>query len=84
MDRYLVYWKRFLCYYLNVLQLDEAALLEKHGFSFTSVQRRTFEQLWGHLQDEEWPETALEEELLQVPASFWMQRLNEDPFTSPL
>jgi len=26
----------------------------------------------------------LEEELLQVLASFWMQRLNGDPFTSPL
>lgn len=35
MDRYLIYWKRFLCYCLNVLLLDEATLLQKHGFSFT-------------------------------------------------
>jgi hypothetical protein len=47
MDRYLVYWKRFFCYCLNVLQLDEAALLEKHGFSFTGVQRRSLEGSWG-------------------------------------
>jgi hypothetical protein len=31
MDRYLIYWTRFFCYCLNVLRLDEAALLEKHG-----------------------------------------------------
>jgi len=37
MDRYLVYWKRFLYYCLNVLRLDKATLLEKHGFGFTSV-----------------------------------------------
>jgi hypothetical protein len=37
MDRNLTYWKRFLYYYLNVLQLDEAALLERHGFNFTSA-----------------------------------------------
>jgi len=84
MDRNLTYWKRFLCYCLNVLQLDEAALLERHGFSFTGAQRRSLEQLWEHLQDEDWPEEALEEELLQVSASFWMQRLDGDPFTSPL
>jgi hypothetical protein len=34
------------------------------------VQRRSLEQLWGHLQDEDWLEEALEEELLQVSASF--------------
>jgi superfamily II DNA helicase RecQ len=84
MDRNLTYWKRFLYYCLNVRQLDEAALLERHGFSFTSAQRRSLEQLWEHLQDEDWPEEALEEELLQVSASFWMQRLDGDPFTSPL
>ena len=64
MDRNLTYWKRFLYYCLNVRQLDEAALLERHGFSFTSAQRRSLEQLWEHLQDEDWPEEALEEELL--------------------
>lgn len=64
MDRNLTYWKRFLCYCLNVLQLDEVELLEKYRFSFTSVQRRSLEQLWGHLQDEDWPEEALEKELL--------------------
>jgi hypothetical protein len=36
-DRNLTYWKRFLYYCLNVLRLDEAALLERHGFSFTSI-----------------------------------------------
>jgi hypothetical protein len=84
MDRNLIYWKRFFGYCLNVLRLSEATLLEKHGFSLTSVQRRSLEQLWRHLQDEDWPEEALEEELLQVSASFWMQRLDADPFTSPL
>src|SRR3954463_16140812 len=43
MDRNLIYWQRFFCYCLNVLQLDEAALLRKHGFSFTGVQRRSLE-----------------------------------------
>ncbi len=36
------------------------------------------------MQDEDWPEEELEEELLQVSASFWIQRLNGDPFVSPL
>ncbi|KAL2203436.1 hypothetical protein CC79DRAFT_1390855 [Sarocladium strictum] len=31
-DRYVTYWKRFLCYCLRVLLLDEAMLLERHGF----------------------------------------------------
>jgi superfamily II DNA helicase RecQ len=84
MDRNLVYWQRFFCYCLNVLQLDEAALRRKHGFSFTGAQRRSLEQLWRHLQDEDWSEEAIEEELLQVSASFWMQRLDGDPFASPL
>jgi hypothetical protein len=53
MDRNLTYWKRFLCYCLNVRQLDKATLLERHGFSFTSTQRRSLEQLWEHLQDED-------------------------------
>ncbi|RFU71790.1 recq family helicase, partial [Trichoderma arundinaceum] len=84
MDRYLAYWKRFLCYCLNVLPLESDTLLEKHGFSFTSDRRRGLETLWEHLQDGNWPERDLEEELLQVSASFWMQRLDGDPFASPL
>ena len=36
MDRYLIYWKRFLCYCLNILSLDKATLLEMHRFSFPS------------------------------------------------
>ncbi|KAL2207014.1 hypothetical protein CC79DRAFT_1332834 [Sarocladium strictum] len=39
MDRYVTYWKRFLCYCLRVLPLDEATLLERHGFQFTPGQR---------------------------------------------
>ncbi|KAL2201601.1 hypothetical protein CC79DRAFT_1351830 [Sarocladium strictum] len=31
-DRYVTYWKRFLCYCLRVLPLDEATLLERYGF----------------------------------------------------
>jgi hypothetical protein len=84
MDRNLTYWKRFLGYCLNVLQLDEAVLREKHGFSFTRAQRRSLEQLWEHLQGEDWSEEALEEELLQVSVSFWMQRLDGNPFASPV
>ncbi|KAH7108989.1 hypothetical protein B0J13DRAFT_600669 [Dactylonectria estremocensis] len=64
-DRYLVYYKRFLCYCLNVLRLDELTLLKEYGFRF--------------IDDE-----ALEEEILQVLARFWMQRLDGDPFDSPL
>jgi hypothetical protein len=35
MDRYLAYIKRFLCYCLNVLLLEEEILLADHGFRFT-------------------------------------------------
>ncbi|KAL2201943.1 hypothetical protein CC79DRAFT_1351456 [Sarocladium strictum] len=39
MDRYVTYWKRFLCYCLRVLPLDEATLLERYSFQFTPGQR---------------------------------------------
>ncbi|RYP21174.1 hypothetical protein DL767_009320 [Monosporascus sp. MG133] len=84
MDRYLVHWKRFLCYYLNVFSLDEAAVLGKHGFNFTAGQRSSLERWWEHLQGEDWPEEDLREEVFQVSASFWMQHLGGDPFESPL
>lgn len=84
MDRYVTYWKRFLCYCLRVLPLDEATLLERHGFQFTPGQRVGLEALWEHLQDEDRAEKDLEEEVLQVSAGFWMQRLAGDPFNSPL
>ncbi|KAL2205708.1 hypothetical protein CC79DRAFT_1336170 [Sarocladium strictum] len=73
MDRYVTYWKRFLCYCLRVLLLDEATLLERHGFQFTPGQRVGLEALWEHLQDEDRAEKDLEEEVLQVSAGFWMQ-----------
>ncbi|KAH6871715.1 hypothetical protein B0T10DRAFT_450202 [Thelonectria olida] len=72
MNRYLVYWKRFLCYCLNALTLDEAALFNTHGFRFTSAQRASLEQLREHLQDDGWSDEALEEELLPVSAGFWI------------
>jgi superfamily II DNA helicase RecQ len=84
MDRYLVYWKRFLCYCMNVLWLDEEQLLQCHGFKFTTTQRASLEQLWAHLQDEERAEKDLQSEVLQVSARFWTQRLTGDPFDSPL
>jgi superfamily II DNA helicase RecQ len=84
MDRNLIYWTRFFCYCLNVLHLDDAELFEEHGFHFTAAQRRSLERLWEHLKDEDYSEGDLEEELLQVSASFWMQRLDGDPFLSPL
>ncbi|UPL04093.1 hypothetical protein LCI18_015027 [Fusarium solani-melongenae] len=84
MDRYLVYVKRFLCYCLNVLSLGEDALLAEHGFRFTHAQRASLEQLWAHLQDEEQSSEGLQEEILQILADFWMQRLDGDPFASPL
>ncbi|PNP37241.1 hypothetical protein TGAMA5MH_10863 [Trichoderma gamsii] len=84
MDRYLTYWKRFLCYCMNVLSLESDTLLEKHGFSFADGQRKGLETLSEHLQDGDWQERDLEEELLRVSASFWMQRLDGDPFASPL
>lgn len=84
MDRYLTYWKRFLCYCMNVLSLESDTLLEKHGFSFADGQRKGLETLWEHLQDGNCQERDLEEELLQVSASFWIQRLDGDPFASPL
>ncbi|KFZ14409.1 hypothetical protein V501_03257, partial [Pseudogymnoascus sp. VKM F-4519 (FW-2642)] len=75
---------RFLCYSLNVLHLEESELFEKHGFHFAAGQRESLGKLWEHLQNEDWSEEALEEELLEVSASFWMQRLQGDPFASPL
>jgi hypothetical protein len=48
MDRYLVYVKRFLCYCLNVLSLEEEALFADHGFRFTHAQRASLEQLWAY------------------------------------
>ncbi|KFZ19430.1 hypothetical protein V501_00669 [Pseudogymnoascus sp. VKM F-4519 (FW-2642)] len=79
MDRNLIYWTRFLCYCLNVLHLEDAELFEKHGFHFAARQRESLGKLWEHLQNVEWSEEALEEELLEVSASFWMQRLQGDP-----
>lgn len=84
MDRYLTYWTRFLCYCLNVLSLSEADLFDQHGFRFLPRQRERLNHLRDHLHDEDESEADLEEELLQVSASFWMQRLDEDPFLSPL
>ncbi|KFZ07502.1 hypothetical protein V502_09858, partial [Pseudogymnoascus sp. VKM F-4520 (FW-2644)] len=84
MDRNLIYWTRFLCYCLNVLHLEDAELFKKHGFHFAVGQRESLGKLWEHLQNGDWSEEALEEELLQVSASFWMQRLQGDPFESPL
>jgi hypothetical protein len=84
MERYLAYWKRFLCYCLNVLPLDEDALRREHGFGFTENQRADLEQLWDHIRDDRVSDEALQEELLQVSARFWMQRLPGDPFESPL
>jgi hypothetical protein len=83
-DRYLGYWKRFLCYCLNVLPLGEATLLATHGVRFSRGQRGHLEQLAVQLADAERPEEALEEALLQLSASFWMQQLEGDPFDSPL
>ncbi|KAG5947587.1 hypothetical protein E4U60_002935 [Claviceps pazoutovae] len=84
MDRYVSYWKRFICYCLRVLPLDEPTLLKEQGFAFTKEQRASLEGLCKHLNSEEFPEEMLEEELLQVSASFWMQELVGDPFDSPL
>ncbi|KAK2684336.1 hypothetical protein QWA68_016833, partial [Fusarium oxysporum] len=57
MDRYLGYMKRFLCYCLNVLSLEEEVLLADHGFRFTPAQRADLEKLWAYLQGEEDEET---------------------------
>ncbi|EXK77562.1 hypothetical protein FOQG_17729 [Fusarium oxysporum f. sp. raphani 54005] len=113
MDRYLGYIKRFLCYCLNVLSLEEEVLLADHGFRFTLEQRANLEKLWAHLQGEEDEEIegdddeaeedeieggrpsssrhnspnsdkGLQERILQVLAGFWVQRLDGDPFASPL
>ncbi|KAG5944200.1 hypothetical protein E4U59_007501 [Claviceps monticola] len=83
MDRYVSYWKRFICYCLRVLPLDEPTLLKKQGFAFTKEQRASLEGLCKHLNSEDYPEKMLEEELLQVSASFWMQELRV-PTGSPL
>lgn len=71
---------------MRVLPLDTADLVHQPGFSFTSAQRGRFDRLWDRLQeegvgedgneaaeaDEEAEETGIEEEILQVLASFWM------------
>jgi hypothetical protein len=59
-DRYLGYWKRFLCYCLNVLPLGEATLLATHGVRFSRGQRGHLEQLAVQLADAEGPEEALD------------------------
>ena len=84
MDRNLTYWKRFLVYCLRVVKLDEAALAERHGFRFSPDQRRSLTTLAEKLQDEARSDEEVGEEVLQVSASFWMQRLSGDPFESPL
>ncbi|KAL3587389.1 hypothetical protein FPOAC2_13285 [Fusarium poae] len=85
MDRYLIYVKRFLCYCFNVLLLEEDILLATHGFRFTHAQRTGLEELWSRLQDEEQPsDDGLQEQMLQILATFWTQRLDGDPFESPL
>ncbi|RGP59552.1 recq family [Fusarium longipes] len=64
-DRYLGYIKRFLCYCLNVLSLEEEVLLADHGFRFTPAQRASLETLWAHLQgaaSESEPESESESE----------------------
>ncbi|KAH7110378.1 recQ family helicase [Dactylonectria estremocensis] len=84
-DRYLVYCKQFLYYCLNVLHLDEPTLLKEHSFRFTDEQRIGLKRVWGYLVDDgRSDDEALEEEILQVLARFWMQRLDGDPFDSPL
>ena len=84
MERNLLYWKRLLYYCINVRHLDEGELWRRHGFRFTLGQRESLTLLAAHLEDEDWPEIDLEEELLQVSAQFWTQRLKGDPFVSPL
>lgn len=84
MDRYLKYWKRFLCCCLNALPMDKAVLLRRHGFSLSGGQKRGLERLWVHACDRKWPDAASDEELLQVSATFWTQRREGDPFASPL
>ncbi|KAH6983607.1 hypothetical protein BKA56DRAFT_483196 [Ilyonectria sp. MPI-CAGE-AT-0026] len=91
-DRYLGYSKRFLCYCMRVLPLGADDLIKQHAFSFTPAQRGQLEGLWSRLQRraaaaEETNSSSgsrLEAEVLQVLASFWMQRLPSDPFASPL
>ncbi|KAM0362018.1 hypothetical protein ACHAO7_011321 [Fusarium culmorum] len=85
MDRYLIYVKRFLCYCFNVLSLEEDILLATHGFRFTHAQRMGLEELWSRLQDEEQSsDDGLQEQTLEILATFWTQRLDGDPFESPL
>ncbi|GKU13788.1 unnamed protein product, partial [Fusarium langsethiae] len=56
-----------------------------HGFRFTHAQRTGLEELWSRLQDEEQPsDDGLQEQILQILATFWTQRLDGDPFESPL
>ena len=84
MERYLTYWKRFLCYCMRAVDLDKATLLEQHSLRLTDAQRAGLEQLRDHLEDSDWPEDKLEEELLQLSAGFWMQQLEDEPFQSPV
>ncbi|KFY92193.1 hypothetical protein V500_04254 [Pseudogymnoascus sp. VKM F-4518 (FW-2643)] len=60
------------------------APFEKHGFRFAAGQRESLGKLWEHLQNADWSEEALEEELFEISASFWMQQLQGDPFASML
>lgn len=51
---------------------------------FAAGQRESQGKPVGALQNEDWSEEALEGELLELSASFWKQRLQGDPFASPL
>lgn len=99
MDRYLIYWTRFVCYCLNVVHLDDEKLFESHGFRFTASQRRRLEDLWVRLRgdrggnsaggeeaggDDRQSDDTIEDRLLELSADFWTQKLGDGPFESPL
>ncbi|KAH7142570.1 hypothetical protein B0J13DRAFT_585331 [Dactylonectria estremocensis] len=48
-NRYLVYCKQFLYYYLNVLHLDKLTLLKEHSFRFIGKQRIGLKRVWSYL-----------------------------------
>ncbi|KAF5567440.1 af291909_2recq family helicase [Fusarium napiforme] len=84
MARYVGYIQRFLCYCLTVPFDDQFDLLDTHNFRFTPKQVTALCQLEEHLEDDECPSEVVQEQILQVLASFWMQQLPGSPFDSPL
>ncbi|KAL3596012.1 hypothetical protein FPOAC2_10382 [Fusarium poae] len=93
MDRHLTLMQRFLCYCLRLLDLEQDALRTGYGLVLTQDQRDSLERFRELLRqdDDEGTErspgsadSGLAQSVLGVLSGFWMQRVEGNPFASPL